>query len=485
MTEGTGTTEGSGGNEGSGGAGVRGIVALGAAEFLRPYLALAADEPGARALARPEGDDGSPTDWAALRARMELFTARGLRVLVVATHPDPTKLTGEGDAARLPTGMAIAGLVVLRDELRQDAAETMARFIAAGVTPKVISGDDPETVAALARQAGLGTELRYVSGPEIEGMDDATLAAVAAETTVFGRITPALKERLVDALRSRGAYVAMVGDGVNDVLSLKKANLGIAMQSGSQAARGVADIVLTNDSFASLAPAVEEGQRIINGMQDILRLFLSRIMTVGLLIVTSLIIGLFPIDLRNGSALTLFTVGIPTAMLAVWAQPGARDHDSLGRTLARFVIPAAVLSSLAGLFVLYGSLILRLGTNVAVGTTSATDPVAFDAALKVAQSALTSFLVFAGLVLVVFVEPPLQALAVIEPRSRDWRPTIMAIVLGAFFLGLMATNAGRSVFALHLVGRVEVALVLGAVVGWAILLALTWRYRIVERFLGI
>ncbi len=448
-----------------------GVVAMGAAEYLRPSLA-GMDE-----------DDAGSAGWSALRVRIDAYASQGLRVLVAAGHPDATALSGEGDAAQLPVGMRVLGLVVLRDELRPDAASTLARFIAAGVTPKIISGDDPETVAALARQAGLGSEIRFVSGPELEALDDATLASVAEQTTVFGRITPSQKERLVDALRGRGHYVAMIGDGVNDVLSLKKANLGIAMQSGSQAARGVADIVLTEDSFSALAPAVEEGQRILNGMQDILRLFLTRIMTVGLLIVTSLVIGLFPIDLRNGSALTLFTVGIPTAMLAIWAQPGQRTHESLGRTLARFVVPAAALSSLVGLAVLYGTLFLEAGLNEVVGGTVDADALAL--AVKVGQSNVTSFLVFAGILLVVFVEPPFKLLAVIEPRTTDRRPAIMALLLAVAYIVLLVVPAGRAIFALQALGLPELAIVAGAVVAWAVLLGLTWRHRLVERFLGI
>jgi cation-transporting P-type ATPase E len=447
-----------------------GVVAMGAAEFLRPALG--------------GGIEDEPA-WADLRARIEPFTSRGLRVLVVATFPDAAGLAGDDDAPTLPAGMRPLGLVVLQDELRPDAAATLARFAAAQVTVKVISGDDPETVVALAVQAGLGPDLRSIAGPALEAMDDEQLAGVALETTVFGRITPAQKERLVDALRSRGRYVAMIGDGVNDVLSLKKANLGIAMQSGSQAARGVADIVLTNDSFAALAPAVEEGQRILNGMQDVLRLFLSRITTVGLLVVTSLVIGLFPIDLRNGSALVLFTVGIPTALLAAWAQPGARDHESLGRTLARFVVPAAVLSSLGGLAVLFGVIVNQLGGLDAIAGRGSVEPAALDAALSIAQSALTSFLVFAGLVLVVFVEPPAAWLAVIEPQSPDRRPTILAVGLAALYLVMLAVPAGRTVFALHPLGVMELGIVLVALVAWAVALHAVWRYRVVERFLGI
>ena len=218
----------------------------------------------------------------------------GLRVLLLASHPDPTLLEDRGDASRLPDGLTPLGLVALSDELRPEARDTLARFMAAGVSPKIISGDNPDTVAALARQAGLTPESAPVSGPELAQMSPTAFAQAAEEATIFGRITPQQKEQLITALRARGHYVAMIGDGVNDVLSLKKANLGIALQSGSQATRAVADIVLVNDSFAALAPAVIEGQRILTGMQDILKLFLARITTIALVIVSALVVGTFP-----------------------------------------------------------------------------------------------------------------------------------------------------------------------------------------------
>src|SRR6185369_9046185 len=174
------------------------------------------------------------------------------------------------------------------------------------------------------------------------------------------------------------------------------ANLAISMGSGSQATRGVADLVLMGDSFAAVAQAVEEGQRIVNGMQDILKLFLTRIATVGLVVVSSLVVITFPIELRNASALTVFTVGIPSALLALWAQPGKRVRDSLTRTLASFVVPAAVVSSLVALVMFYAVLLLALPeTN------------ALEAAMGSARTALTSYLVYVGLFLIVFVEPPI------------------------------------------------------------------------------
>ena len=265
----------------------------------------------------------------------------------------------------------------------------------------------------------------------------------------------------------------MIGDGVNDVLSLKKADLAIAMGSGSQATRGVADIVLMQDSFAAVAQAVEEGQRILNGMQDILKLFLTRIATVGLVVVSSLVVITFPIELRNASALTVFTVGIPSALLAVWAQPGKRVRDSLDRTLARFVVPAAIVSSLMGLLVFY--LVLWL---------SSPDASAIDRATVDARTALTSFLVFVGLFLILFVEPPVKWFAVAEPVTPDRRPAMLAIGLGVAFVLMLLIPPGRAFFQLIVPEPRDALIVILAVVAWVLLVRAVWTYRIVERFLG-
>lgn len=438
-----------------------GIVALGAAPFLRRFT----------------DGDGAAAAWAELEETSAAWTARGLRVLLVATHADASAMPAfeDEEQASLPSGMRPLGLIALRDELRGEAAATLMRFIEAGVAVKIISGDDPDTVVALARQAGLGGDLVSISGRELDDVEPERLGRVAGATTVFGRITPAQKERLVDALRASGHYVAMIGDGVNDVLSLKKANLAISMGSGSQATRGVADLVLMDDSFAAVAQAVEEGQRILNGMQDILKLFLTRIATMGLVIISSLVVVSFPIELRNASAITIFTVGIPSALLAVWAQPGRRDRESLGGTLASFVIPAAVVSSLMGLFVFY--------TSIALGTTP--DPASIGEATAQARTALTTFLVFAGLFLIVFVEPPIAWFAVAEPITPDRRPTILAILLAVGYVAVLLMPAARDFFSFALPGPREALLATGAAIAWVPLVRLFWKRRLVDRFLGL
>ncbi len=449
-----------------------GIYALGAPEMLEPFLVNAGTH------------DSSAV--AEIDTQARAWADQGLRVLLLAHHPDPTLLEDRGDDSVLPSGMTPLGMVGLSDELRPEARTTLARFIAAGVSPKIISGDNPETVGALALQAGLKPDIKRVSGLELEGMSPAEFSRMAEEATIFGRITPSQKERLVEALRERDHYTAMIGDGVNDVLSLKKANLGIAMQSGSQATRAVADIVLVNDSFAALVPAVLEGQRIRNGMQHILKLFLTRISTIALVIVSGLVVGIFPLAVRNSSVITLLTVGIPSVLLALWARPGTRTRTKLATDLWRFVLPAAAFSSLIGLAVFYGTIGLRLWSRGLIGSVpDARFERVVTASVPYAQTALAAFLVFCGLFLVIFVAPPTAWWEGSEKLSGDRRPALLAVGLMVVFLLISTIRPLRTLFALSPLEPHYVPLIIVALVVWLLLLRLLWRRQLIERYLGL
>lgn len=445
---------------------LRGVYALGAPEMLQTYLVR------------------DTAVWDTITGQAATWTAQGLRVLLAVHDPDPTGLRDQGDESNLPAAMQPIGLVSLSDELRPEAQETLASFMRNGVKPKIISGDNPETVAALARQAGLGPDIRLVSGLELAEMEPAQLEVAAVDATIFGRITPQQKEQLVDSLRARGHYVAMIGDGVNDVLSLKKANLGVAMQSGTQATRGVADIVLMNDSFASLAPAVAEGQRIVNGMQDILKLYLARIATMALVILSSLVIGMFPINLRHASVINVLTVGIPSVILAVWSRPGYRYHHSLMGRLMHFVLPAAVISSVLGTIVFYAPLLYWMA-RIDPSLPADQARLLADHYLLTGQTSLAAFLVAVGLLLVVFAEPPTPWWVGGDSFSGDWRPTLLAGVLFVVFWVLMAVPSLRSIFALEPLPLVDVGLVIGATLVWFFLVRLVWRRRWLERFFDV
>ncbi len=250
---------------------------------------------GVFVLGAPEMIEGALENRDVLYPQAGEWASEGLRVLLFARGEAPS---GGLDAQRpqLPQGLQALGLVALRDELRADARETILSFSEGGIVLKIISGDNPQTVAALAKQAGFPPDVKLISGTELEGLSERELERVAEDTTIFGRIVPQHKEALVKALQRRGHYVAMTGDGVNDVPALKQAQVAIAVKSGSPVTRNVADIVLIDDSFAVLPSAFTEGQRIRKGMESIIRLFLVRTFAVSLVILgASLLSDPFPI----------------------------------------------------------------------------------------------------------------------------------------------------------------------------------------------
>jgi len=423
--------------------GMAGVYVLGAPEMLLPYLG-------------PHQD---------LAPKIDTWTAQGLRVVLFAHHPDPISLhDGQGEP-QLPSGLIPLGLLTLSDELRPEAQETLQHFAELGIAPKIISGDNPQTVAALARQVGLAPGSQVVSGLDLASMDEAQFDTATSEATIFGRITPQQKESLVRRFGEKGYYVAMIGDGVNDVLSLKQAHLGIAMQSGSQATRSVADIVLMGDSFAALPIAFREGQRIVKGMEDVVRLLLTRTFYVLLLVIATQLVGVpFPVTPKHNSILALLTVGIPILAIAAWARPGTPPR-SVVRSTSHFVFPAAFTVSVVALAVYL--------TYLAMGDD-----------LEVARTALTTVTIFCGLLLIAFVEPPTAWWVAGDVLSGDWRPALLALGMLLLFGLIMIVPPLRGFFELTVLRAWDYLLLAALAVGWAVLLRTLWRTQFFERLLS-
>ena len=303
------------------------------------------------------------------RERAEAWAARGLRVVLFAGGPSRSPSASPTARPPCPPSSRRSALVCFSDELRPGVRQTLEEFSAAGIDVKIISGDNAATVTALATQAGLqtlprrdgrrhllrdrspgprpprwpATRPRATSSPSPARSWRAcrrrSFAAAADRASVFGRVTPEQKQDLVEALRGRGRYVAMIGDGVNDVIALKQANVAVAMQGGSQAARSVGDLILMKDTFAPLPFAFREGQRIINGMNDILRIFMVRIFFKASMIAIVTAVGGFPFAPRQSALLSFVGATVPAIAFALWAQPGPTPKVGLFKLLARFVIP--------------------------------------------------------------------------------------------------------------------------------------------------
>lgn len=308
----------------------------------RKWSAMAFDDHGCWVLGAPEnvlrdGYDGE------LRAAVEERAADGQRVLVLARTDD---VLG-GDQVELGVVHPVA-LVLLEDVVRDDAADTLRFFADQGVTLKVISGDNNVTVGAVARRAGLERWADNVNATTLPDDGDTEAFADAIEAaSVFGRVTPHQKRAMVRSLQARGHTVAMTGDGVNDVLALKDADCGVAMASGSEATRGVAQLVLLDSNFSALPAVVAEGRRVINNIERVASLFLAKTTySIVLSVLTGVFAFAYPLRPIHLSILSWFTIGVPAFFLALEPNDARVEEGFLRRVLGR-AVPAGVVIAAA------------------------------------------------------------------------------------------------------------------------------------------
>jgi cation-transporting ATPase E len=376
---------------------------------------------------------GGRPDRGLLR-RTEAIAVEGRRVVLLASAPEPVE-NGE-----LPDGLEPAAFVVMGDRVRADAASTIAYFRDQGVRTKVLSGDHPRTVAAVARQVGIPGTDDPVDARSLP-TETAALADLLERRSVFGRVVPDQKQAMVDALHTREHVVAMTGDGVNDVLALKNADLGIAMGNGSAASRGVAQLVLLSSRFATLPDVVAEGRRVIANIERVAKLFVTKTVYATALAVAVGIARLpFPFLPRQLTLIGSLTIGIPGFFLALEPNLRRARPDLVRRVLA-FAAPAGLVAACATLLAYW------------LAHRSPSVP------LEEARTTATITLTGAGLEVLWSLSRPLNAL----------RVTILAAMVGAL-VGVLAIPWLREQFALALPPAtvlIGVAIIL-AVVGAAI-----------------
>jgi magnesium-transporting ATPase (P-type) len=388
-------------------------------------------------------------------------------VLLFAYKPELAPLHAEDGTPQLPGGLIPVCHLSYTERVRPETVETIDAFADTGVAIKILSSGAPDRTVTLLRQAGIDdeTSLDTLSGFELAGMSPEARTLAAQEHTIFGHLTPEQGAQVVEILREGGQSVAVVGDGVNDVPAMRQANLAIARRSSSQAALSTAEILLLEDSPQVLQAVLYRGQRIVNGLLDILKLSLTQVtyLTLLILAVTLLTIG-FPYQAKQGGLVNVLTVTLPAIGLSLFSAAGVLPTTNLGRLLARFVAPAAITMSAAAL-------------AVYVFFLSRTGEVAY------AQLTLTYTLVIAGLLLVVFIRPPWRPRLGATSQSGDWRPTAMILILMAIFLLLAGLPIVGELFAVDRLRAPSDYLVVGlAVLAWAFSLRfLLWVFPLVPR----
>ncbi len=397
---------------------------------------------------------GAPERFAAIepqlaeRAREE--AGAGRRVLALGQTVGP--LPPAGANPQFPEGVQALGLVVLAERLRPNAAETVAFFAGEGVDLKVLSGDAPATAGAIARDAGIPGTAPALDGEALPPQPGALREAVLAAPAV-GRISPEGKRAVIAALGEAGRYVAMVGDGVNDVPALKEARLAIAQGSGVQMARSVADLVLVRSDFAVVPAMVDEGRQILRNIQRVAQLFVTKaVFTAVLGLAVAVPTATFPLLPRQFTIASTLTIGVPAFVLALAPSSGPWRPERFLQSVARFAIPAG---AAVGIGITAGYMLARYG---------------FDLSLIRSRTVATGIVVVCGLATVLRLEGGpgrrqlalaglcgamalLFALALFVPFLRDFYelspPTTEAIVAWAVgatlgVVGMLAVSPARA-----------------------------------------
>ena len=401
------------------------------------------------------GAAGALTLPPGLAGKLERETAAGRRVVAFGETSEPLPADPSESA---PPKLAPIALVVLEETLRPDAADTVATMREEEVDLKLISGDARATVTAVAAAVGVPQDAGVIEGSELPE-DGEGLAAAARDNTVFCRIKPEQKRDLVAALAASGRYAAMIGDGVNDVPALKRARMAVAMGSGAQVTKGVADVVLLKDEFARLPQAIGEGRRIARNIHRLGRLYLTKTVYAATLILLVAVPGFaFPFLPRHLTLAAFLTIGIPSFVLALAPSDGPLYRGHLLRSLAAFAVPAGVATAL-------GSILSFFLVDTVFGGT-----------LAAGRTAATTTLIVLGLSFVLLLErgPGREHIAI--------QSYMLALVagLGALFALILAAAPVRDFFEMALLDAVQWFLALFSAAAGLTIASVLWRLPQIE-----
>lgn len=383
--------------------------------------------------------------------------------LLFAYYPQPNPVFDQSGRPQFPTPLIPLCSLTFEEQLQPDVLETINKFVRNGINLKIFSAELPQQVADVLGQMGLEEiASNMVFGRELAAMEPGERIQSAFENTTFLQLSPQQMGEVVKDLKSGGQYVAVIGNSVNDVPAMRAANLAIAHQHGSQAAQSVADIILLENSPGVIEKVLEKGQRIVNGLLDILKLYLTQVFYLTLLIVAIQLIGFgFPFRGIQLSVISIVSITIPSLGLTLWAQPGVLHGKSLRRSLTRFALPAAFTISIAATYVFFNF-------QGEIGES------------EYAHLAVTYALVFMGLMVVLFLRPPARILAGGSFVSDDRRIALMVLVLFVLFFITVAISVAIPFLQETLLldwldsGRDYLFIAL-VVIGWTISLRTIWH----------
>jgi magnesium-transporting ATPase (P-type) len=382
--------------------------------------------------------------------------------LLFAYKPEIYALHDNQMNPQIQKGLIPLAKIQFREGVTKIAYEIVRKFSELDIQIKVFSRDDPETTLGILKQTGISEtdqqSLETISGPELNEFHEMKFLEALDIYSLFTSVQPQMMSRIVQTLRGLKRYIAVFGDGVKDIPALMSANVAIVRHDSSQAALSVSDIVMLHSESGVLKKVLEKGQRIVTGLLNILKLYLTQALYLTLLIISTLVLDRgFPYKSTQGSLIAIVTITIPALGLTLFAKPGVKDSSIFGKTLSRFVLPAAVSMSAAASIV-FSYFALNSGE------------------IAYAQLTVTYCLVYSGLILVIFVSPPVRILAGGAQYTGDWKPTILVIIMLFVFMIAAPLSITKKFFELDVLNQNYDYFFIGVVViCWAIVLQLLWR----------
>ena len=381
--------------------------------------------------------------------------------LIFAYNEEVRVLDTAAGEWQLPAELTPLGQIRFEEKVKPEARDGVNLFGERGVAVKIFTGAEPEKTAARLRAAGIrlpaDPQLTAVDGADLAGLSGPDLAAMALTHSLFGSLSAQQASGIVHALRAAGYSVGVAGDSVSDVAALREAELAIVRKDSSPAVLGLGDIVLLEEGAATLSRVLDKGQRIVNGLVDILKLYLTQIFYLLFLIVAvPLLLDGFPYTSQQAGLIGLITLTIPALALTLWASSGKLPRAKLGRLLRNFFVPAALAIAVLGILVY--ALMLRRGESIAY-----------------AQNVLTYTVVLLGLLLVLQIKPPVHFYRHKPPAPGDIRPLIMVFMALIVFAIIGRIPFFSDMFGLmDLQSQRDLQLVIGAGLIWVVIVNLFW-----------
>ena len=392
-----------------------------------------------------------------------------LDTLLFAHLPDSVPLYDRFNQPQLPRELIPISYLHISENIRAEAKQTIREFTDAGIEIKILASDAPERAAQTAKALGLNDQISAVtSGDILDELGEKDFNLKIKGTSVFGYLSPSQKGAVIKSLRNQKVFVAMLGNNVSDVQAMRQADLRIAMKGGSQAALMITDIVLLQNSLEALPDVLRMGQRLVNGILDTFKLYLSQVISQLLMIVSLVVFNLqqFPYHPTHAGVVSLFTITFPNILLTFWSSTGMMSKEIMRRRLAHFVIPASIASSILAWAVYYWFFSRTSSVNYAL-------------------LAVMYALLLAGWLRVLFLQPPSQIWVGGAPLRGDRR--VVWLILSVALLFAVVVSIPFFQNALHIIWLsplVDYLWVILSVIIWAFALRIVWRSKLFRSFIN-